>query len=141
MTPSGVAIDTGETSCRPVADLQPHQVGEALADHDGEVVAEVLQRAPVDRLVVVAAAQVAIAARACRAGLRSRRRAACAPGNRPGVMPRSSTPRTLSPATAITWPSAEAVAVATPGTALQPRQSGRASHRVRRGCPGRRAGR
>ena len=32
-------------------------------------------------------------------------------------MPRSSTPLTSSPATAITWPSADGVALATPGTA------------------------
>ena len=60
--------------------------------------------------------------RAARPAPRSRRQAACAPGNPPGCMPRNTTPRTLSPATAMTWPSAVGVAVSTPGTAAQARQ-------------------
>ncbi len=42
MTPSGVATDTGDTSCSRSPTFRSMQIGQAPADRDGEVVAEIL---------------------------------------------------------------------------------------------------
>ena len=54
-------METGETSCRLSPTFEAQKVGQPAADRDREIAAEVLQRAPLDRLVVVAAALRAIA--------------------------------------------------------------------------------
>src|SRR5262249_54924668 len=43
-----------------IADFQPHELGKPSSDGNGEVIAEVLESAPFDRLVVVGSAQAAV---------------------------------------------------------------------------------